>query len=370
MSILTAILVVINVITYSMMKRVLERQFGLAAQSVAMTVALMISEDLDNYRDFLNTRDVTSKYYQHMQNYFDKIKNIGNIRFIYTINRLDETHTEFILDAEPIGSPDYSAPGDIEEENRVTLRVFNTGQPAVLEPTHSPFGILLGSSAPITDENGDVIGVAGVDLDNSVIFSSIQRLFIVIVVMCILLLILIYFLLSKVSHFFLEPMLKDKLTGAYNRRYFEPLLQNSIDIALKTNQDLSVLMLDLDHFKKINDTYGHLFGDIVLAKITGIIRDCLRKEDFIFRYGGEEFVVVLFNLDSAITKSVAERIRLTIESHEILNEKENIPVKVTISIGIADLRKRKIPALELVTSADKALYTAKETRNAVAVSPL
>jgi diguanylate cyclase len=128
-------------------------------------------------------------------------------------------------------------------------------------------------------------------------------------------------------------------------------------------------MLDIDFFKKVNDTYGHPFGDIVLAKVSGLIRDCLRRDDFFVRYGGEEFAVLLYGLDSDIAIKLAERIRKAIETFEIFNEEENIIIKVTISIGVENLHKRHLSAVEFVHRVDKALYKAKETRNTVAMLP-
>jgi diguanylate cyclase (GGDEF)-like protein len=369
MAILVLILLIVIMVTFSFSKQGVERQFGQAAQSIAVAASLIISEDMDGYRNFMEERDVTSEYYQRMQNYFSAIKKTGNIRFIYTINRLDDNNIEFILDSEPVGSPDHSAPGDLEEMTNASRHVFMTKQSTMLKPTSSTYGVLLGGNAPIIDENGELLGVITVSLDNSIIFSALWQLFTVLCLICIFLLVLIYFLMSKVSHYFLEAIMRDKLTKAYNKSYFESMLQKSIDVALKEKQNLSILMLDLDHFKNVNDTYGHPFGDVVLAKVADQIRDCLRKNDFLVRYGGEEFIVLLFNLDSSITVVLAERIRSSIESFEIYNQERNIAIKITISIGIANLHNKKIAALEFVDKADKALYKAKETRNAVALLP-
>ena len=204
-------------------------------------------------------------------------------------------------------------------------------------------------------------------IDYQIIFSVAKHQFILLIIMFISFMVLVYFLLARVSHYFLEPMLKDKLTGAYNKRYVESLLRKEISISLKTKKEFSVLMLDLDHFKNVNDTYGHPFGDIVLAKVASLIRDCLRKDDFFIRYGGEEFIVLLFNLNPDITMRLAERIRKSIEVHEIANEDDSISTKITISIGVVILNQRNMTVSELINEVDKALYKAKETRNTVAM---
>jgi len=328
-------------------------------------VSLIISEDLNGYRNFMETRDTTSEYYLRMQGYFNEIKTASNIRFIYTLNKVNDTHIEVILDSEPIGSKYYSAPGSIERMNEFTRHALQTRQPTALKPIYSSFGYLLGGYAPIIDEHSELLGMVGIDIDYGEVLSIVQQLLIALTTIFVLLLLFIYLLLSKVSHFLLDPMLKDKLTGAYNKRFFESTLQKSIAISLKTNQDISILMLDLDYFKNINDTYGHVFGDVVLAKAASYIRECLRKDDFFVRYGGEEFAILMFDLKPTIATSLAERIRKTVESHNIYNAEENISIKMTISIGIANLQQRELSALELVNEADKALYKAKETRNTV-----
>lgn len=367
MSLLTVILLIINAVLYSILNKVMERQFMMGAQSVAVAVSRLIFQDLDGYRNFLKTRNVTLPYYRHMQDCLNEIKKSSNIRFIHTINRLDDDYVEIILDSEPFGSGDYSPPGIKEKMTAASRMVFLTKAPSTLEPTKSTFGRMLGANAPILDERGELLGAVAVSINHGTIFSTVQHLFITLSLTFILLLAFIYFLLLRVSHLFLEPMLKDKLTGAYNRRYFESILQNGIDVSLKTSQNLSILMLDLDHFKNINDTYGHLFGDTVLAKIAGLIRDKLRKDDFFVRYGGEEFIIMFFNLKPDISLMLAERIRKAIEDFEIYNETEKINVKITISIGVANLLQRNLKALELINEADKAMYKAKETRNAVAM---
>jgi len=370
MSLLMVLLLIINAVLYSILNKVMERQFMLGAQSVAVAVSRIIFQNLDDYRDFLNTRNVNSPYYRHMQDCLNQIKASSNIRFIHTINRLDNDSAEIILDAEPQGSADYLPPGSKEKMTGASRLVFFTKAPTMLEPTKSSSGrLMLGGNAPILDEQGELLGAVTVSIEHGTIFKTVRHLFITLSLIFILLLAFIYFLLLRVSHLFLEPILKDKLTGAYNRRYFESILQNGIDVSLKSNQNLSILMLDLDHFKNINDTYGHLFGDTVLSKIAGLIRDSLRKDDFFVRYGGEEFIIMFFNLQPETSLMLAERIRKTIEDFQIYNETEKINVKITISIGVANLLQRNLKALELINEADKAMYKAKETRNAVAMLP-
>jgi diguanylate cyclase len=152
----------------------------------------------------------------------------------------------------------------------------------------------------------------------------------------------------------------DGLTGVYNRRYWEQRLLEEFDRCQRSSENACVMMVDLDHFKKINDTYGHLAGDDVLKEI-GKLLNQLRTSDISGRYGGEEFAVLLPNSSLEESSQVAERLRQKIE-----NSQFGEVVGCTISIGIASLQKSDVDAYKWLDNADKALYKAKENgRNQV-----
>lgn len=151
----------------------------------------------------------------------------------------------------------------------------------------------------------------------------------------------------------------DSLTGLYVRRYFQLRLQYEWSHARKTRVPFSLLMLDVDFFKKINDTYGHLCGDMVLAKVSAIIQECCRKVDIVCRYGGEEFAIVLSQTDNDGAIFLAEKIRSSIENASFVYEGQD--VKVTISCGSTTYGKHPADAPEeLIAQADDCLYKAKE----------
>jgi diguanylate cyclase (GGDEF)-like protein len=126
-------------------------------------------------------------------------------------------------------------------------------------------------------------------------------------------------------------------------------------------------MLDLDHFKKVNDTYGHRFGDHVLSSVSATIKNSLREKDYFIRYGGEEFIAVLPGVAEQRAVEIAERIRRVVEESEIFNKDNSVPVKITVSIGIANLNDSAISVQEFVDQADRALYDAKKSRNCVSL---
>ncbi len=160
--------------------------------------------------------------------------------------------------------------------------------------------------------------------------------------------------------------LKDPLTGAGNRIALTNSLQREIERSKRYHQPMAVLMLDMDNFKNINDMFGHKQGDDVLVNVAEIMFEDLRGSDSIFRYGGEEFVVLLSNTDLEWAIHIAERLRNKIEKLAI--EQDSIRIITTTSIGIAMLDPRE-SIMKLLDRADKAMYEAKESgRNQVKIS--
>ncbi len=151
----------------------------------------------------------------------------------------------------------------------------------------------------------------------------------------------------------------DDLTQLFTRQHIDEGLEREIKQAQKTNQELSILIIDLDHFKRINDTYGHTTGDQVLQAFSSLLTSLIRKGDMAGRIGGEEFVVILPDTNSDNAKIIAEKIRKAVESESI--EKEEQVINITVSIGVASYYKAHgNKALLLLEDADKALYQAKE----------
>lgn len=151
----------------------------------------------------------------------------------------------------------------------------------------------------------------------------------------------------------------DGLTGLYNRRFFQQTLEREFARSKRHKIHLSLAMFDIDHFKKINDMYGHQFGDKVLAEISKIIKSSLRKTDYVARYGGEEIVLVLPETNAAQAHIPIERIRQKIQDRDFMNGDES--VKITVSCGIAEVEADVVNQEDLLARADKALYESKRT---------
>ncbi|MBI5062579.1 MAG: diguanylate cyclase [Desulfatitalea sp.] len=157
----------------------------------------------------------------------------------------------------------------------------------------------------------------------------------------------------------------DGLTKLYNSRYFYNQLKIEIDRTTRYQRPLSLLLLDIDNFKEYNDTYGHLEGDKILIRLGQVIKSCLRKMDSAYRYGGEEFTVILPETEGDEAATVAERIRSAVETEHFYPQKEDEPVAITISIGVTEFNWQEEIAL-FVQRADKAMYQSKQAgRNRV-----
>ncbi len=156
----------------------------------------------------------------------------------------------------------------------------------------------------------------------------------------------------------------DGLTQVYNKRYFVETLEREIGRAQRYRRDLSLIMFDIDHFKKVNDTFGHLAGDYVLKQLAAVIKSRIRREDILSRYGGEEFAIILPEIDNYNASQFAEKIRRLTEKAVFRFEDTEIPV--TISIGVASLAADITDPVEFVKLADQKLYEAKNNgRNCV-----
>ena len=162
-----------------------------------------------------------------------------------------------------------------------------------------------------------------------------------------------------------ELSMTDTLTGIFNRLYFTKRFSYEYQRAIRYDIKLTCIMLDIDHFKKVNDTYGHQMGDEVLRGVSSVLRDGLRKVDLLARYGGEEIVIVLPETDIEHGLHVAERLRAAVESAE--HELGGKTVKVTCSMGVSAMpHHQSRDADDLLRMADKAMYEAKDSgRNRV-----
>jgi two-component system cell cycle response regulator len=165
-----------------------------------------------------------------------------------------------------------------------------------------------------------------------------------------------------------DASVTDALTGAHNREHFDTQLRAELSYARRHNTDVSLVIFDADHFKKVNDTYGHQTGDTVLMQIANVVRGTVRSEDVFARYGGEEFALVLRGIDVEGSGAVADRLRERIAALKISTDRG--PISVTVSAGCSSLSTTEDKTPEgLIAVADRRLYGAKHAgRNRVVIT--
>jgi diguanylate cyclase (GGDEF)-like protein/PAS domain S-box-containing protein len=165
-----------------------------------------------------------------------------------------------------------------------------------------------------------------------------------------------------------DQSLRDPLTGLFNRRFFEESLDRELRRATRKKSSLALLFIDIDHFKKFNDSFGHDAGDMVLQEVAEVFREHFRSEDVVCRFGGEEFAVLLPDSGSTDAYRRAEELRAKVESRRLEFRGRSLD-RVTISIGIADVPEHAATPEELLRAADQSLYFSKRTgRNRVTIS--
>jgi len=169
---------------------------------------------------------------------------------------------------------------------------------------------------------------------------------------------------TKYANAMFSAALMDALTGVYNRRYFDDRLSEEIAYAVRHTSPLTLLFLDIDHFKRINDDYEHRCGDAVLKQLAGRLSSHIRAEDTLARYGGEEFAIICCNITEDQGAILAERLRTAVVKKPFLFER--LSLKVMVSIGVATTGEEIRTEESLISAADKALLIAKESgRNRV-----
>ncbi len=164
--------------------------------------------------------------------------------------------------------------------------------------------------------------------------------------------------IMKKYHLLMKNSMLDGMTGLYTHKFFMERLDGELGRAERHNENLTLLFLDLDKFKRINDTYGHLFGDMVIKDTSNIIKNNVRTHDVVARYGGEEYAVILVNSNKEECMKTVKRIRENVENHIFTNNEES--ERMTISIGMAQYPEDSNEAKGLIKFADEKMYEVKK----------
>ena len=210
------------------------------------------------------------------------------------------------------------------------------------------------NKAPILISSGGIIGILIIFTAHDLIYYRNRWLFWLIISILILVACFRLGLLVKKLYF---ATIKDPLTDLFNRNYFYEMLEYEIKRAKRYKTALSLIIIDVDDFKTVNDTWGHLEGDRVLIELSRIYKSYARAVDIISRWGGEEFAIILPETDTDGAYKLSERIRKAIENL-------NLGYKVTVCAGVSTI-KDEMDINKFIAAADKALYKAKECKNSV-----
>jgi diguanylate cyclase (GGDEF)-like protein len=271
-------------------------------------------------------------------------------------NQFMENHSS-VRPSQIIGKNLFSLFPEIDETwfKRKCDPVFNMGSPAFIIWEQRPYVFKFGTSRPITSasdymyQNVTIFPLASIT-------GETQRI-------CVLVYDVTDQAMAKQSIEGLNARLQevsriDGLTGLYNRRYWQERFEREYKMAMRNDPDVCAIMLDIDHFKKVNDTHGHHAGDLVIKRLAKLITLATRETDICGRYGGEEFAIILPDTTEKTAKIMAERLRKLVSLDAV--PYEDIKIKYTISIGIAQFTSDYREAVLWLEDADKALYEAKE----------
>lgn len=378
---MTVAMAALGYATYRACYDLLAKDLGLRAQATAQVAANLVTID-KQLVDEIQALDIkSSRVHPAALEFKKKIAPIlehNDILYIYVETKLQGHQIRYFVSPEEEavfrqtpGTPmeyfyvltsedegEYTNRDRFDVSDPLRERAYTEKKPVYDQPTHTKWGNLLTGYAPLYDKNNEFIGLLGVDISGVEFIKHVNYVRNIIIISFGILVLLGGVILYRASRILSKPMYLDGLTKLFNHQYMKARLEEEINRAKRYGRPLSVLMLDLDFFKKINDSYGHQSGDFVLRKIAELLLINLREEDIACRYGGEELVVILPETGLKEAAMVAERLRLSIEQAEFTLPNREQPVNVTVSIGIAEMAEGDNPN-QLLQKADEGLYLAK-----------
>lgn len=361
-------IVILSVIPISLLylqtKNTIVREAGKEARDIAITIANSIEHDIEPYKELSDveqyvTEEYDQQYYRTMLQLFQKIRVETGADFIFTEKFVSDDSIAYILDGEPTDSEDFSPIGSLDTISQYEREAFETGRPTstplILDPE---WGYYITGFAPIQDpETNEVIGLVGVDYSIEYISAILKKLHTIVVTVFILVALILSTLALLAINAYHKRINLDYLTGLYNRKHFEEQLMRMTKKAKVKKQTFSIMIIDVDNFKQINDRYGHDVGDIALRKVAHVLSTNLKLHDMAFRYGGDEFSVLLPNATKEQALFVSKRLTAELSSSLVSTDQEQM-IKVCVSIGLAEYDSRLSPAA-LIQTADQEMYQAK-----------
>lgn len=347
---------------YSGIGNILTESTGFGAETSAEALAGSI--DGEWLRRFTLSA-VQSEQYEQMQKRLEGPILKGTVA-VLEVTRIDRQASTvlhvFSLPAD--GSGDYIPPGTVESIQ--TLPIYAKRESGHLPVRLARPGYFMAGWAPI-HEGEEIIGMLILTIDVSNVKAALDTVSLTIAITMLALVFLSGLVAYKFAATFEKTAVTDGLMQIYNHKYFKQRLEEEVAKARRYGQPTSVVFLDIDFFKRVNDTYGHATGDIVLKQMAKWVTDSTRTTDVVARYGGEEVAVILPHTGIAGAQEFSERLRIKISEQYIHDPEENAKFRVTVSVGVAQWEKG-LNMMDLLKRADAALYHSKNTgRNRVTI---
>lgn len=337
------------------------------AKGIAATAARFIEDNVSDYRKLSDVTNYSEDnfdkdYYLRMNRLFRLIKKDTGADFIFTEKKISDTEIEYILDGEDPESDLFSPIGSRDGMSKEELKAFNEG---VITATgmirDEAWGEYLTAFAPIKD-SGELIGLVGVDFSSEHIRMIVRNVSYVTYLILFLLISLSYVAIQNLFKMHYSSLNTDFMTGLINRRGFKEAVHNAISDAKKYGVAFTLIILDIDNFKEINDSCGHPYGDEVLKIIAHIIKQNTRHSDLSFRYGGDEFALILPGTSKEDALQVCMNIQSSLNDDRHFTEGACHP---TISMGICEW-SGNMTSDDIIKAADEAMYLSKqESKNRI-----
>lgn len=355
-------------ILYISIKDTVAQRLGHTAQSTASAAAAAIMEDPQAYRAQMDLADAATTYYKEMQQYLESVLAGSNVRYLYTETKLDAETVTYVLGSAPADQTIYRAPGETAPNISIREKAYLTKQPVSSGLLEDDLGreIVL-AYAPIFDTDGALLGLVGAEVGTQELYAALYNQFAIVLFICVLSFALVTTFFVKLAPHILAMVIRDEMTGAYNRRYITWFLKQWIKRVHKMGAKASVLLVDIDGLGTINDRFGREFGDLVLQYFAKRVTNTLRIGDRFARLEGGRFAVALPGTPPEMAARVANRVRRIAENNAIHNFSAQYSTKATVSIGVAGVEPEVASAGELLANASQALDAAKKQRNAVAL---
>ena len=344
---------------YQGLAEMLATTIGLRAETVADSIATLVH---DAWFD-PNLGDYTSDpKFKEVEAQLSGLIAKGYVDRVEFIRIIGKQQVEYVLSVPADGSADYYPSGYREQISAGSLFNHRDAGHGYVE-----FASGLHAAGWVPVRINGTAGLVLVYINATDIEDALNTANLAILLTIIALVLSAAYVTYKFAATFEKTAVTDGLMGIYNHKFFKQRLEQEVAKSARYGQQTSLVLLDIDFFKRVNDTYGHTTGDIVLKTLAKIVSETCRNTDVVARYGGEEVGVILTHTGVAGAQEFAERLRLKISHHVISDPEEKAEFRVTVSIGVAQWEKG-LQMLDMIKRADAALYHSKHTgRNRVTI---